>query len=249
MVRERRRLDQALVDRGLVASRQRAQAMVRAGLVRVGGAATDRPDQLVGGDEPIQIADASSYVSRGGDKLAAALDAFGLDPRGRTCLDVGASTGGFTDVLLQRGASAVIAVDVGYGQLAWNLRQDPRVTVMERVNIRHLDRLPMPAELAVIDVSFISLRMVLPRVHDLLAPPGDVVALVKPQFEVGKTQVGKGGIVRDPEQRQRVVDDLGRFAIAIGYEVLGSFASPVHGAKGNQEIFLRLRLKKVGSRG
>jgi 23S rRNA (cytidine1920-2'-O)/16S rRNA (cytidine1409-2'-O)-methyltransferase len=249
MVKERRRLDQALVDRGLVASRQRAQAMVRAGLVRVGGAATDRPDQLVGEGEPIQIEDASSYVSRGGDKLAAALDAFGLDPRGRTCLDVGASTGGFTDVLLQRGASAVIAVDVGYGQLAWNLRQDPRVTVMERVNVRHLDRLPMPAELAVIDVSFISLRLVLPRVHDLLAPPGDVIALVKPQFEVGKGEVGKGGIVRDPEQRQRVVDDLAAFATEIGYEVVGSFPSPVHGAKGNQEIFLRLRLREVGLRG
>ena len=249
MVQERRRLDQALVDRGLVTSRQRAQAMVRAGLVRVRGAATDRPDQLVGRDEPIEVEDMNSYVSRGGDKLAAALDALGLDPRGRTCIDVGASTGGFTDVLLQRGAATVIAIDVGYGQLAWSLRQDPRVIVMERVNIRHLDRLPMPADLAVIDVSFISLRMVLPRVHDLLEKPGDVIALVKPQFEVGKSEVGKGGIVRDPEQRRRVVDDIGTFAKTIGYEDLGSFESPVHGAKGNQEIFLRLRLPEVGSRG
>jgi 23S rRNA (cytidine1920-2'-O)/16S rRNA (cytidine1409-2'-O)-methyltransferase len=249
MVQERRRLDQALVDRGLVASRQRAQAMVRAGLVRVGGVATARADQLVGADEPIEIEDASSYASRGGDKLAAALDAFGLDPRGRTCLDVGASTGGFTDVLLKRGAAAVIAIDVGYGQLAWNLRQDPRVTVMERVNIRHLDRLPKPADLAVIDVSFISLRLVLPRVRDLLAKPGDVIALVKPQFEVGKNEVGKGGVVRDPAQRQRVVDDLSAFASTLGYEVLGTFESPVHGAKGNREIFLRLRSREVETRG
>jgi 23S rRNA (cytidine1920-2'-O)/16S rRNA (cytidine1409-2'-O)-methyltransferase len=249
MVQERRRLDQALVDRGLVASRQRAHAMVRAGLVRVGGAATDRPDQLVGRDEPIEIEETSSYVSRGGDKLAAALDAFGVDPHGRTCIDVGASTGGFTDVLLQRGAAAVIAIDVGYGQLAWNLRQDPRVTVLERVNIRHLDGLPMPADLAVIDVSFISLRLVLPRVHDLLALPGDVIALAKPQFEVGKNEVGKGGVVRDPEQRERVVDELGAFATTLGYEVLGTFESPVRGAKGNHEIFLRLRPREAGSHG
>jgi 23S rRNA (cytidine1920-2'-O)/16S rRNA (cytidine1409-2'-O)-methyltransferase len=240
-VAERRRLDQALVERGLVSSRERAQAMVRAGLVRVAGTPTDRPDQLVEADQAIEVAGATEYVSRGGEKLAAALDAFGIDPRGRHALDVGASTGGFTDVLLQRGAERVIAVDVGYGQLAWSLRQDPRVTVMERVNIRHLDQLPQPADLAVIDVSFISLRLVLPRVRDLLRPPGEVVALIKPQFEVGKGALGKGGVVRDPAQHDQVLNELRRFAGEIGYEVAGQIPSPVLGAKGNREFLLYLR--------
>jgi len=241
MVAQRRRLDQALVERGLVTSRERAQAMVRAGLVRVAGAPTERPDQLVAADQPIEITGARDYVSRGGEKLAAALDAFAVDPRDRTCLDVGASTGGFTDVLLQRGAERVIAVDVGYGQLAWSLRQDPRVTVMERVNIRHLEQLPQPADLAVIDVSFISLRLVLPRVRELLRPPGDVVALVKPQFEVGKGAVGKGGVVRDPAQHDQVLNELRRFAAEIGYQVAGQIPSPVLGTKGNREFLLYLK--------
>ena len=241
MVEGRVRLDQALVAQGLVPSRQRAQAMVRAGLVRVGGALADRPDQMVDPDVSIDLDRVKTYVSRGGDKLAAALDAFGLDPAGRVCLDVGASTGGFTDLLLQRGATRVIAVDVGYGQLAWSLRQDARVTVLERVNIRHLDRLPVPADLAVIDVSFISLRLVLPRVRDLLSPPGDVVALVKPQFEVGKGAVGKGGIVRDPEQHRQVVRELRKFAEDAGYVVVAELPSPILGAKGNREFLLHLR--------
>ena len=241
MVEGRVRLDQALVAQGLVPSRQRAQAMVRAGLVRVAGAVADRPDQMVDPAVSIDLDRVRSYVSRGGDKLAAALDAFAIDPAGRVCLDVGASTGGFTDLLLQRGAARVIAVDVGYGQLAWRLRQDPRVTVMERVNIRHLDRLPVPADFAVIDVSFISLRLVLPRVRDLLSPPGDVVALVKPQFEVGKGAVGKGGVVRDPEQHHRVLSDLRAFAEDTGYAIAGEIPSPVLGAKGNREFLLHLR--------
>ena len=241
MVEGRVRLDQALVAQGLVPSRQRAQAMVRAGLVRVGGALADRPDQMVDPDVSIDLDRVKTYVSRGGDKLAAALDAFGLDPAGRVCLDVGASTGGFTDLLLQRGATRVIAVDVGYGQLAWSLRQDPRVTVLERVNIRQLDRLPVPADLAVIDVSFISLRLVLPRVRELLSPPGDVVALVKPQFEVGKGAVGKGGVVRDPDQHRQVLIDLRKFADDTGYEVGGEIPSPILGAKGNREFLLFLR--------
>lgn len=241
IVAERQRLDLALVERGLVNSRARAQAMVRAGLVRVGGALTDRPDQMIAADQQIELAGSTGYVSRGGEKLAAALDAFGIDPRGRRGLDVGASTGGFTDVLLQRGAERVIALDVGYGQLAWSLRQNPRVTVMERVNIRHLDQLPEPADLAVIDVSFISLRLVLPRVRELLSPPGDVVALVKPQFEVGKGAVGKGGVVRDPEQHEMVLSELRRFAGEIGYQVAGPIPSPVLGAKGNREFLLYLK--------
>lgn len=241
MVEGRVRLDQALVAKGLVPSRQRAQAMVRAGLVRVGGAVAERPDQLVNPDVSIDLEGVKGYVSRGGDKLEAALEAFALDPSGRVCLDVGASTGGFTDVLLQRGASRVIAVDVGYGQLDFRLRQDPRVIVLERVNIRHLDRLPVPADLAVIDVSFISLRLVLPRVRELLSRPGDVVALVKPQFEVGKGAVGKGGIVRDPDQHRQVLTDLRHFAEANEYTVAGEIPSPVLGAKGNREFFLCLR--------
>jgi 23S rRNA (cytidine1920-2'-O)/16S rRNA (cytidine1409-2'-O)-methyltransferase len=241
MVAERRRLDQALVERGLVTSRERAQAMVRAGLVRVAGVTMGEPDQMVTAEQAIEVAGTTTYVSRGGEKLAAALDAFAIDPSGRTCLDVGASTGGFTDVLLQRGAARVIAVDVGYGQLAWSLRQDPRVTVLERVNIRHLERLPMPADLAVIDVSFISLRLVLPRVRELLTPPGDVVVLVKPQFEVGKGAVGKGGVVRDPEQHREVVSGLSEFAREIGYTVAGEIPSPIVGAKGNREFLLYLK--------
>jgi len=241
MVAERRRLDQALVERGLAASRERAQAMVRAGLVRVSGTMSERPDQMVAADQAVEVTGVRDYVSRGGEKLAAALDAFPIDPRGRRVLDVGASTGGFTDVLLQRGAEQVIAVDVGYGQLAWSLRQDPRVTVLERVNIRRLDRLPAPADLAVIDVSFISLRLVLPRVRDLLSPPGDVIALVKPQFEVGKGAVGKGGVVRDPEQHQRVLYAITDFARGLGYVVEGQLPSPILGAKGNREFFLYLR--------
>jgi len=241
MVEGRVRLDQALVAKGLVPSRQRAQALVRAGLVRVAGAVADRPDQMVDPSVTIRLEHAKAYVSRGGDKLAAALDAFGVDPAGRVCLDVGASTGGFTDILLQRGAARVIAVDVGYGQLAWSLRQDPRVTVLERVNIRHLDRLPVPANLAVIDVAFISLRLVLPPVRELLSPPGEVVALVKPQFEVGKGAVGKGGVVRDPEQHRRVLSELRQFAEESGYEVAAEIPSPILGAKGNREFLLHLR--------
>jgi len=158
-------------------------------------------------------------------------------------VDVGASTGGFTDVLLRRGAASVIAIDVGYGQLAWSLRQDPRVIVLERVNIRYLDRLPIPADLAVIDVSFISLRLVLPRVRTLVNVPGDVLALVKPQFEVGKGAVGKGGVVRDAGQHRAVLDELRRFAGDAGYAVLNETASPILGAKGNREFFLHLRVK------
>jgi 23S rRNA (cytidine1920-2'-O)/16S rRNA (cytidine1409-2'-O)-methyltransferase len=241
MVEGRVRLDQALVAQGLVPSRQRAQAMVRAGLVRVGGEVADRPDQLVSPSVRIDLEGVKGYVSRGGDKLAAALDAFRVDPAGRVCLDVGASTGGFTDLLLQRGAKRVIAVDVGYGQLAWSLRQDPRVTVLERVNIRHLDRLPVPADLAVIDVSFISLRLVLPRVRELLSAPGDVVALVKPQFEVGKGSVGKGGVVRDSDQHRQVLSELRHFAEESGYTIGGEIPSPILGAKGNREFLLLLR--------
>ncbi len=235
------RLDQALVARGLAASRERGQTLIRAGLVIVNGRMADRPDILVAPGAGIELSGQPRYVSRGGEKLAAALDAFGVDPAGRSCLDVGASTGGFTDVLLQRGASSVIAVDVGYGQLAWSIRQNPRVHVLERVNIRDLDRLPVPADLATIDVSFISLRVVVPRVQRLLSPPGDVIALVKPQFEVGKGRVGKGGIVRDPAQHGHVLQELRDFAGTIGYRTVAEIPSPILGAKGNREFFIHLK--------
>jgi len=238
---DRVRLDQALVRRGLASTRQRGQALIRAGLVSVDGATAEHTDQLVTPASAVAVRGQPRYVSRGGEKLAAALDAFGLEPRGRTCLDVGASTGGFTDVLLQRGAAHVIAVDVGYGQLAWAIRQDPRVRVLERVNIRALTELPMPADLAAIDVSFISLQRVLPVVRRLLNPPGDVVCLVKPQFEVGKGQVGKGGIVRDPAAHRQVLDTLTAFSRSLGLRPLGETASPILGARGNREFFLYLR--------
>ena len=238
---ERVRLDQALLLQGRARSKTAAQSLIRAGLVRLAGVVADRPDQLVDPNADLAVMGTARYVSRGGDKLAAALDAFHFDPAGRTGLDVGASTGGFTDVLLQRGAAAVIAVDVGYGQLAWSLRQDVRVVVLERVNIRELDRLPRPADFAVIDVSFISLRLVLPAVRRLLSPLSEVIALVKPQFEVGKGEVGKGGIVRRPEQHAEVLRSLRDFAVGQGWTVAGEIRSPVIGAKGNQEFFLYLR--------
>jgi 23S rRNA (cytidine1920-2'-O)/16S rRNA (cytidine1409-2'-O)-methyltransferase len=239
-VAERRRLDQELVARGLAASRERAQALVRAGLVRLEGQLVSRPDQPVGHQQQLEIAGVQEYVSRGAEKLEAALASFAIEVTGRICLDVGASTGGFTEVLLRRGAARVIAVDVGYGQLAWALRQDPRVVVMERTNIRHLEQLPLAADLAAIDVSFISLRLVLPRMAELLNPPGEVVALVKPQFEVGKGSLGKGGVVRDPAQHQLVLDELTEFARRLGYQVNGPIPSPLLGAKGNREFFLHL---------
>ncbi len=230
-----------MVLRGLAPSRERGQTLIRAGLVTVDGGIAEEPDALVASSAAIAVSGRARYVSRGGDKLAAALDAFGVDPADRSCLDVGASTGGFTDVLLQRGASRVVAVDVGYGQLAWSIRQDPRVQVLERVNVRHLERLPAPADLASIDVSFISLRLVLPHVQRLLSPPGEVIALAKPQFEVGKGRVGKGGVVRDQAEHRQVVQELRDFAASIGYQPVAEFASPILGTKGNQEFFLYFR--------
>ncbi len=241
MLKKAMRLDQALVERGLVTSRERGQALIRAGLVAVSGAVADRPDQPVPSDVAIELLGRAPFVSRGGQKLDGALGELGVEVRGRVCLDVGASTGGFTDVLLQRGARAVIAVDVGYGQLAWSLRQDPRVQLLERTNIRQLQALPQPATLATVDVSYISLRQVLPQVKRLLDPPGDVIALVKPQFEVGKGRVGKGGVVRDPAQHAEVLGTLRQASGDMGFQWLAEAASPITGAKGNREFFIHLR--------
>jgi len=243
------RLDQLLVERGLAASREKARALVLAGLVVVGEHRAEKPGQGVDPAAEIRLkGEHHPYVSRGGVKLAAALDAFGIDPRGKTCVDVGASTGGFTDCLLQRGARRVYAVDVGYGQLAWKLREDPRVVSRERCNVRHLGReeIPEAVDLVVADASFISLRLVLPKIRELLGSNGAAVVLVKPQFEVGKGQVGKGGVVRDPALRERAVESVKQEARFLGFEPAGVIESPVQGAKkGNVEYLLFLKLANL----
>ncbi|HEY1817395.1 MAG TPA: TlyA family RNA methyltransferase [Kofleriaceae bacterium] len=242
----RERLDKLLVDRGLAVSRERANALVMSGNVIVDGHATTKPGTLVdtGADIVLREAD-HPYVSRGALKLVKGLDAFGIDPTGLTCLDVGASTGGFTDVLLRRGAARVYAIDVGYGQLAWQLRQDARVVVLERQNVRNIDLalVPEPCDLAVIDVSFISLTLVLARVAELLrAPVGKpIIALVKPQFEVGREQVGKGGVVRDEAVRRSAVAKIRDWAGHHGLIAGDDVESPITGPAGNVEYLLLLR--------
>jgi len=233
------RLDVLVTRTGLAPSRERAQALILAGKVRVAGETVRRPDRAVGDDAPISVEAGPGYASRGALKLAPALDALGVDPRGLVCADVGASTGGFTDVLLRRGAARVYAIDVGRGLLDWRLRQDPRVVLMEKVNARHLEALPEPVSLVVMDVSFISLEKVLPAVR-VAAPEAQVVALFKPQFEVGRSEVGKGGVVRDEGV---VAAALGRFALWAtlhGYEVKAQSPSEVAGADGNREVFVHL---------
>jgi len=240
---ERVRIDRLLVERGLVASRERARRLVMAGDVLVGDRPVTKPGTEVAADAEVRLrATAPPYASRGGEKLAGALDAFGLQVRDLVALDVGASTGGFTDCLLQRGSRRVIALDVGYGQLAWKLRQDPRVVVIERTNARHLTpaMLPEVPALAVVDVSFISLATVLPAVAGVVAPGGTIVALVKPQFEVGRGRVGKGGVVRDPGLRAEAVASVRAAAERLGLTVDGEAESVLPGPKGNREVFLWL---------
>ena len=247
---KRERLDKLLVDRGTVSSRERARRLVMAGAVRIADRIVDKPGALVAVDAPIAVAgDDLPYVSRGGLKLAGALDALGIDVAGRAVLDVGASTGGFTDCVLQRGARAVVALDVGYGQFAWSLRQDPRVALLERTNVRHLDPalLPMTPDVAVIDVSFISLRLVLQPIAAAVAPGATIIALVKPQFEVGKGQVGKGGVVRDPVLHRAAVDSVRDCAAALDLQCIGECESPIRGPKGNREFFLALRVPGASS--
>lgn len=245
------RLDKLMVKRGMAPSRERAQAMIMAGVVRVKGQPAQKPGQLVEEDAPIEVLeDPIPYVSRGGLKLEAALDAFSVDVRGKVCMDVGASTGGFTDCLLQRGAKRVYAVDVGWGQLHWKLRQDPRVVILERRNIRHLPKEEVPEEvdLATIDCSFISLKLVIPAVLKFLKERAEILALIKPQFEVGKGEVGKGGVVRDPEKHRRVVQEIWDFAASLGLKPQGVVESPILGPKGNREFFLYI-LKDGDSKG
>lgn len=241
---KKERLDKLLVERGLVQSRERARALILAGKVVVDHHAVDKAGVQVAFGAEIRLkGEDIPYVSRGGLKLEKGLDAFDLDVAGHIAIDVGASTGGFTDCLLQRGAVRVYAVDVGYGQLAWKLREDARVINLERTNIRHLtpDQLPERPSLAVVDASFISLEKILPSTLALLADPCDVVALIKPQFEVGRGEVGKGGVVRDEAQHQRVVENIRVLAEELGCIVLGVTESPILGPKGNREFLIHLR--------
>lgn len=234
------RLDLLLVQRGLVETRARAQAMVMAGEVRVDGQVVRQAGTRVREDAELTVAGGPRYVSRGGLKLEAALEAFDLQPDGLVVADVGASTGGFTDCLLRRGAAKVYAIDVGYGQLAWSLRQDPRVVVMERTNVRYLPTLPEPIDLVTIDVSFISLRLVLPVVVGWLAEEGRIVALVKPQFEVGRGEVGSGGVVRRPEQHEAVLARTAERSRALGLRLEGVVPSPILGPAGTREFLAYL---------
>jgi 23S rRNA (cytidine1920-2'-O)/16S rRNA (cytidine1409-2'-O)-methyltransferase len=247
MAINKERLDVALVRLGFAPSRERARAIIMAGQVYVGDRKVDKPGTLIPLDADCRLAEISpelKYVSRGGLKLEKALDSFQLDPSGKVAIDVGASTGGFTECLLQRGAQRVYAVDVGHGQLAWELRQDPRVVVMEKTNIRHLESLPEPMQCAVIDVSFISLRLVLPALVPLLAtePETWVVVLVKPQFEAGKAEVDRGkGIISDPQIHNRILQELQQWIpLNTPLQVRGQIESPIRGRDGNHEFLFWL---------
>jgi len=240
----RSRLDVRLVDEGLAVSRERARALILAGRVKVAGAVVSKAGASVPADAPVEVvAPDFPWVGRGGVKLAHALDTFGIEVAGREALDIGASTGGFTDVLLQRGARRVVALDVGHGQLDWRLREDPRVVVLEHRNARQLDRawLPAPIDVVTIDVSFISLRLILPVLPPVLTPGADIVALVKPQFEAGRGEVGRGGLVKDPAVHEAVLARVTASAASWGLTRVAMTPSPITGATGNQEFLMHLR--------
>jgi 23S rRNA (cytidine1920-2'-O)/16S rRNA (cytidine1409-2'-O)-methyltransferase len=238
----KQRLDQRVHALGLTESREQARRLIMAGEVLVNGETVDRPAALVADDARLEVKARPRFVSRGGEKLDAALAAFGLDVSGWTCADLGASTGGFTDALLQRGAAKVYAIDVGHGILDYRLRTDARVVVMEKTNARYLERLPEPVQLVVVDASFISLKLLLPVARGWLAPTaGDIVALIKPQFEAGRGQVGKGGIVKDTEIHRQVLVDVLGWAAANGLPPAGLVRSPLKGAEGNVEFLAWLR--------
>ncbi len=239
-MRDKVRLDHLLIRRGLAESRSQAQALVLAGQVRVNGQAAPKPGAEVPADAQVTVLQQLPYVSRGGLKLAAALDTFQVSVAGAVCADVGASTGGFTDCMLQRGAARVYAIDVGYGQLAWKLRQDERVVVMEKTNARYLESLPEPVEIVTVDASFISLKLLFPAIVAWLASDADVIALIKPQFEAGREQVGKGGVVRDPSVHRQVLEKVAGYAMAHGLGVRGVIRSPITGPAGNVEFLMHL---------
>jgi 23S rRNA (cytidine1920-2'-O)/16S rRNA (cytidine1409-2'-O)-methyltransferase len=235
----KRRADEVLVEQGLAPTRSKARALIMAGQVRIGDRVIDKAGLSIDPETPLEVISGPQFVSRGGEKLAHALDAFGIDPTGNVCADLGASTGGFTDVLLQRGASRVYAIDVGYGQLDYSLRNDDRVIVMERVNARYLESLPEPVVLVVIDVSFISLAQIFPTVKRILAPDhGVCIALIKPQFEAGRDQVGKGGVVRDERIHRLVLERVACEAKRNELYPHHVTASPITGPKGNREFLM-----------
>jgi 23S rRNA (cytidine1920-2'-O)/16S rRNA (cytidine1409-2'-O)-methyltransferase len=233
---EKQRIDILLHERGLAPSREKARAMIMAGEVLVAGKMIDKPGMKVDVEAEVVVKGRPRFVSRGGDKLQGALDAFQFNVTGRICADVGASTGGFTDCLLQNGAAKVYALDVGYGQIDYTLRQDPRVIVIERTNARHVESLPEPVNLIVMDASFISLRLLLPVVKGWLTPRAAIIPLIKPQFEAGPDDVGKGGVVRDPKVHARVLTEVLTFAQNIGFTVRGLTLSPLKGPAGNIEF-------------
>ncbi|WP_344710356.1 TlyA family RNA methyltransferase [Sphingomonas humi] len=240
----KQRVDQALVDRGLAESRSRAQALIMAGVVFAGERKIAKAGDTIPSDAPLEVRGKDHpWVSRGGLKLVGGLDHFGIDPAGATCLDVGSSTGGFTDVLLSRGAAKVYAVDVGTNQLAWKLRQDSRVVVLEQTNARHLtaEHIPEPIDLLVCDASFIALHKVLDKAVDFIVPSGHALLLVKPQFEAGRAEVGKGGVVRDEAVHERVVTEAQQWIASRGWTVLGVTRSPITGPEGNVEFLLAAR--------
>jgi 23S rRNA (cytidine1920-2'-O)/16S rRNA (cytidine1409-2'-O)-methyltransferase len=237
----KRRADEVLVERGLAPTRSKARALIMAGQVRIGDRVIDKAGLAVDPNAELEVVSGPRFVSRGGEKLAHALETFDIDPQGYVCADIGASTGGFTDVLLQRGAVRVYAIDVGYGQLDYSLRNDERVVVMERTNARHLEGLPESVDLVVMDVSFISLTQMLPTVKRVLKlGSGMCISLVKPQFEAGRGQVGKGGVVRDPRIHREVLERVVNSAIEHGFFACGLTSSPITGPKGNREFLMML---------
>ena len=239
----KRRLDNLLLERGIVQSRERAKGLILSGDVRVNGNPVNKAGTLIDENAEIEITKDIPYVSRGGLKLEKAIKEFNINVKDKAAIDVGASTGGFTDCLIQYGAKKVYAVDVGYGQLAWKLRNDPRVVIIERKNVRYIkpSDIGEPVDIATIDVSFISLKLVLPVVKNLLKENGEIIALIKPQFEVGRGEVGKGGIVKDEEKHKKVISEIKSFAIDSGFKVLNVTKSPIAGQKGNVEFLIYLQ--------
>jgi len=246
-MKKKTRADQTLVERGFFESRERAQRAIMAGEVRVGEELIAKPAAMIDVDAQISIAESPQFVSRGAVKLSGALDFFKIDARNKVALDIGASTGGFTDCLLQRSAAKVFAVDVGRGQIAWKIRNDPRVVVLEKLNARFLsrDQIPELVDLCVIDVSFISLTLILPRAFELITPDGVILALIKPQFELERKDVGRGGIVRDPALHQKAQQKIVKFVEEADYPVVGVVPSTITGTDGNQEFFICIQKRSA----
>jgi len=246
-MKKKARIDQTLIERGFFESRERAQRSIMAGEIRVGGQLITKPAAMIDVDASISVAESPQFVSRGATKLSGALDFFKIDVGDKVALDIGASTGGFTDCLLQRGAVKVFAVDVGRGQLAWKIRNDPRVVVFEKVNARFLSReqIPQLVDLCVIDVSFISLTLILPRAFELITPDSVILALIKPQFELQRKDVGRGGIVREPALHEKAQQKIVNFVEEADYRVVGLVPSPITGTDGNQEFFICIRKRSA----